>query len=50
VLAAMHAENPVLAEGIVGFLAAPPKFGALSVSVRNGKLQTVELKTTIARE
>lgn len=50
VLAAIHRESPTFAEGIVGFLADPPKFGGLSVTVRNGKVQGVELKTTLARE
>lgn len=49
-LSAIHRENPVFAEGIVGFLADPPKFGGMSVTVRNGKVQGVELKTTLARD
>lgn len=46
--ARMHKEFPTIVEAITGFLSAPPLYGKLEVTIRNGKPQTVHITNIIS--
>jgi hypothetical protein len=49
VIARLHSREPIFAEAIARFFEAPPAFGGLRVTVRNGTVAGVELTTTLAK-
>jgi len=45
----LHKVNPVFAEGIAHFLHEPANFGGMKITVRHGKVEGVELTTTLSK-
>jgi hypothetical protein len=45
----LHRASPLYAEGIAAFLADPPAFGSMKITVQHGDVCGVELTRTLPR-